>query len=159
MQRPGKLLTVISLVLAVGCSAKPDAAPPEVNVRAIEEAAHGGYVAAINSNDVDTLMAGLTDDIVYQAPGAAEVVGKATVRDWVAGYFEAYRTKWEKTSIGFTVSGDWAFERYTYKSTDTDKKTGAITTDVGKGINIFRRGSDGKWRVAIDGWSSDKAPS
>jgi ketosteroid isomerase-like protein len=52
--------------------------------------------------------------------------------------------------------GDWAFERYTYKSTDTDKKSGAVTTDTGKGINIFRRGSDGRWRVAIDGWSSDR---
>ncbi len=62
----------------------------------------------------------------------------------------------EKTSIGFTVSGDWAFERYTYKSTDTDKKSGAVTTDIGKGINIYRRGADGKWQVAIDGWSSDK---
>ena len=28
--------------------------------------------------------------------------------------------------------------------------------DVGKGINVFRRGADGKWRVAIDGRSSDK---
>jgi ketosteroid isomerase-like protein len=122
----------------------------------IERAAHGAYVDAINSNDVDRLMAVVTDDIVYQAPGGPEVVGKAAVREWVAGYMAAYRTKWEKTSLGFTVSGDWAFERYTYKSTDTDRATGAVTTDIGKGINIFRRGADGKWRVAIDGWSSDK---
>lgn len=127
------------------------------DVRAIEEAAHGGYVAAINSNDVDTLMADLTDDVVYQLPGSPEIAGKVAVRKWVSDYFGAYRTKWEKTSIGFTVSGDWAFERYTYRSTDTDRTTGAVTTDVGKGINIFRRGSDGKWRVAVDGWSSDKA--
>ena len=124
---------------------------------AAEQAAHGGYVAAINSNNVDTLMADLTDDIVYQAPGAPEVVGKAAVHDWISGYFGAFKTHWEKTSIGFTVSGDWAFERYTYKSTDTDKKTGAVSTDVGKGINIFRRSPDGKWRVAVDGWSSDKS--
>lgn len=126
------------------------------DVGAIEKAAHGGYVAAINSNDVSTLTSNLTDDIVYQAPSAPEVVGKAAVRAWIAEYFAAYRTAWEKTSIGFTVSGEWAFERYTYKSTDTDKKTGAVTTDVGKGINIYRREADGKWRVAVDGWSSDK---
>jgi ketosteroid isomerase-like protein len=101
-------------------------------------------------------MASLTDNIVYQYPGQPELIGKAAVRKWVAAYFGAYRTKWDKTSIGFTVSGDWAFERYTYRSTDTDKKTGSVTTDLGKGINIYRRGADGKWRVAIDGWSSDK---
>jgi len=104
------------------CIASAKAADSE----SIEQAAHGAYVTAINSNNVDTLLAGTS------------------------------RTHWEKTSIGFVVNGDWAFERHTYKSTDTDKKTGAVTTDTGKGINIFRRGSDGRWRVAIDGWSSDR---
>jgi len=124
----------------------------------IERAAHGGYVAAINSNDTDTLMAVLTDDIVYQSPGEPEIVGKAAVRKWVAAYFGAFRTHWEKTSIGFTVAGNSAYERYTYKSTDTDRVSGATTVDTGKGINVFRKGRDGKWRVAIDGWSSDKPP-
>lgn len=151
MKRGIQATAVGFLMLLAGCSG----APP-VDTAAIEQAAHGGYVAAINSNNVDTLMESLTDDIVYQAPGAPEVIGKKAVRNWVAGYFGDYRTKWEKTSIGFTVSGDWAFERYTYKSTDTDRKTAAVTTDVGKGINVYRRGPDGKWRVAIDGWSSDK---
>ena len=122
----------------------------------IEQAAHGAYVAAINSNDVDTLLADLTDDIVYQSPGEPEIAGKAAVRKWLADYFGAYRSHWEKTSIGFVVSGDWAFERYTYKSTDIDRKTGAVSTDTGKGINIYRRDHDGRWRVAIDGWSSDR---
>jgi ketosteroid isomerase-like protein len=124
--------------------------------QSIEQAAHGAYVTAINSNDVDTLLADLTDDVVYQSPGEAEIIGKPAVRRWLAEYFGATRTYWEKRSIAFVVNGDWAFERYTYKSTDTDRKTGAVTTDVGKGINIFRRGSDGRWRVAIDGWSSDR---
>jgi ketosteroid isomerase-like protein len=153
------MIAMASAILVAGCSGKSADAPEKVDIRAIEKAAHGDYVAAINSNDVDTLMSDLTDDIVYQAPGAPEVIGKTAVKAWVAGYFGAYRTQWQKTSIGFTVSGDWAFERYTYRSTDTDKTTGAVATDVGKGINVFRRGADGKWRVAIDGWSSDKNPS
>jgi ketosteroid isomerase-like protein len=158
MRNTSWLLAVL-LLAVVGCAKAPTVAlspPPAQDVKAIEAAAHGGYVSAINSNDVETLMGVLTDDVVYQAPGAPEVVGKAAVKAWVADYFGAYSTKWEKTSIGFTVSGDWAFERYTYKSADTDRKTGVVTTDVGKGINIYRRGPDGKWRVAIDGWSSDK---
>lgn len=144
--------------LAVSASAwSADAFPTKA--KSIEMAAHGAYVAAINSNDTETLMADLTDDIVYQAPNEREIIGKDAVRKWVAEYFAAYRTRWEKTSIGFTVIGDWAFERYTYKSKDVEKKTGAVTTDQGKGINIFRRGTDGKWRVAIDGWSSDIPPA
>jgi ketosteroid isomerase-like protein len=79
--------------------------------KSIEQAAHGAYVAAINSNNVDTLLADLTDDVVYQSPGEPEIVGKGAVRKWIAAYFGSTRTHWEKTSIGFVVSGDWAFER------------------------------------------------
>ncbi len=118
--------------------------------------AHEAYVSAINSNDIETLMATLTDDIVYQSPNEPEIVGKDAVRRWVASYFGAYQTRWDKTAVGFTAIGDWAFERYTYKSRDVEKRTGSVTTDSGKGVNIFRRGSDGKWRVAVDGWSSDR---
>jgi len=149
MQRIG-----VIAALAISLSAGSACAAP-INLKSVEATAHDAYVAAINSNDTETLMADLTDDIVYQAPGEPEIIGKDAVRKWVAGYFGAYRTKWEKTSIGFTVIGDWAFERYEYQSTDVNKKTGAVTTDKGKGINIFRRRADGKWRVAIDGWSSD----
>jgi ketosteroid isomerase-like protein len=86
-------------------------AAPKVDGKAIEAAAHGAYLAAINSNNVDKLMATVTDDIVYQSPGEPEIVGKDAVRKWAAGYVDAYSFKWEKTSLGFTVSGDWAFER------------------------------------------------
>lgn len=140
--------------LAITVSASSVRGSP-IDTTSVESAAHGAYVAAINSNDTDTLVADLTDNVVYQAPHEPEIIGKDAVRKWVASYFGAYRTLWEKTSIGLTVSGDWAFERYTYRSKDVDKKTGTVTTDRGKGINIFRRGIDGKWPVAVDGWSSD----
>jgi ketosteroid isomerase-like protein len=142
--------------LLIAASMMLGASAGAADTQSIEQAAHGAYVAAINSNNVDTLVANLADDIVYQSPGEPEIVGKAAARKWIAEYFAAAHTHWEKTSIGFVVNGDWAFERYTYKSTDTDKKSGALTTDSGKGINVFRKGSDGRWRVAIDGWSSDR---
>ena len=128
----------------------------EQDLAAIEQAAHGTFVDAINSNDTETLMAVLTDDVAFQYPGT-ELVGKDAVREWVQAYYDAYTTRWEKTSHGFTVDGDTAWERYSYKATDTDRSTGAVTTDTGKGMNVFRRGEDGKWRVALDGWSSDAA--
>jgi ketosteroid isomerase-like protein len=143
------------MFITVGCSdATPHAATEDV--AAIQEAAHDGYVEAINNNDVDGMMEVLTDDIVYQGAGDPEIIGKPAVREFIAAYLDAYETQWDKTSIGFTVNGDWAFERYTYKSTDTNRTTREVTTDVGKGVIIYQRGDDGKWRVAIDGWSSDQ---
>jgi ketosteroid isomerase-like protein len=133
MQRIAMIAATISLGAGSACAAP-------TNIKIAEAAAHGAYVAAINSNDTETLMADLTDDIVYQAPNEPEIVGKEAVRKWVAGYFDAYRTMWQKTSIGFTVNGDWAFERYVYKSTDVDKKTGAVTTDKAR-VSTFSDGA------------------
>ena len=103
-------------------------------------------------------MADLTGDVVYQSPNEPDVVGKAAVRQWASDYIGAYRFHWDTTSIGFMVSGDWAFEHYAYKVTNTDKKTGAVSADDGKGVNIFHHDADGKWRVAIDSWNSNLPP-
>ena len=153
-------LTATFAILALAACSAPEAQEPvaEQDIAAIEHEAHGAFVDAINSNDTKAVMEVLTDDVVFQYPGAPELVGKEAVRPWIQGYYDAFDTEWEKTSHGFTVDGDTAYQRYTYRVTDTAKDGGAVTTDVGKGVTVFRRGDDGKWRVAIDGWSSDTAP-
>ena len=118
--------------------------------------AHDAYLAAINANDLDALMAAVTDDIVLIAPNAPAMAGKDVVGGWVAGYFDAVETAWEKTSLELVVSGDWAFERYAYTATDTPHGGGAAYTDSGNGINIYRKGDDGVWRVARDAWATDR---
>jgi hypothetical protein len=55
-------IAVIAAV-AVSLGAWSARAAP-TNIKSVEAAAHGAYVAAINSNDTETLMTDLTDDIV-----------------------------------------------------------------------------------------------
>ena len=80
----------------------------------------------------------------------------AEVEPWVSGYFEAVETSWEKTSLEIVVAGDWAFERYAYKATDTPHGGGEPLIDTGNGINIYRVGDDGVWRVARDAWATNQ---
>lgn len=117
--------------------------------------AHQAFVSAINTNDIDELFEVLTDDVVVMAPNEPRLVGKEAVRPWVEGYFAAYKTHWDKTTLEFVVRGDWAFEQYAYASTDTPRDGGPVVRDTGKGLAIFHRGTDGKWRVARDAWNSD----
>jgi ketosteroid isomerase-like protein len=83
------------------------------------------------------------------------LVGKAAVRPWGEEYLKAFNIHWEKASLEFVVAGDWAFERYSYKSADTPKGGGATVHDSGKGLNIYHHDSDSKWRVARDAWNTD----
>ena len=117
--------------------------------------AHDAYVTAINSNNLDTLLAVLTEDVVFLAPQEPVMVGKAAVRPWLEAYLKAFKTHWDKPVQEFVVNGEWAFERYSYKSTDTPAGGGAVVEDTGWGLVIYHRDPDGKWRVARDAWGTD----
>lgn len=144
---------VATLALASIVAAGPALA--ETPMEAAQKA-HEAYLAAINANDLDMFLATVTDDIVFIAPNAPAMEGKGVVGPWVGGYFEAVETAWEKTTVEFVVSGDWAFERYRYQVTDTPRGGGEAYQDTGNGINIYRRGDDGVWRVARDAWATDQ---
>jgi ketosteroid isomerase-like protein len=116
---------------------------------------HEAYTTAINSNNLDSLAGMFTEDVVFLAAHSPPIVGRPAVLEWGKGYLQAFTTHWDKTLQEFKVAGDWAFERYTYKSTDTPKAGGAPVEDTGWGLVIYHHDSDGKWRVARDAFATD----
>ena len=157
-----------SIVLVIaGCSGSKDAASTAAasavsDTAARNEAAHKAhenYVRVINSNNVDSLASMMTDDVVFLAANSAPVIGKAAVREWATGYVNAYHTHWDKPVQEFVISGDYAYERYNYKSTDTPVKGGTPVTDTGWGLVIYHRDPDGVWRVARDAFGPDHVPA
>lgn len=144
------LSLVVPAFVAACASHGPNAGPDTAAHKA-----HDAYVTAINSNNIDAILDMLTEDVVFMPPNEPSLVGKAAVRPWGEGYLKAFTIHWDKTSLEFVVAGDWAYERYAYKSSDTPRDGSAPVTDTGKGINIYRRGADGKWRIARDAWNSD----
>jgi Ketosteroid isomerase homolog len=112
-------------------------------------------VRVINSNDLDSLMSMMTDDVVFLAADAKPIIGKPAVRAWANDYEKAFRTHWDKPVQEFTVSGDYAIERYNYTSTDTPVAGGKPVVDTGWGLVIYHREPDGVWRVARDAFGPD----
>jgi ketosteroid isomerase-like protein len=157
--RPASILIA---VLVAGCQAPApssnSSAPPALDAMQATEAAsraHESYVRAINSNNLDTLLSVLTDDVVFMAPNEPVYVGKEALKPWLEGYLRAYRTRWDKPVQEFVVTGDWAFERYSYHSTDTPLGGGKAVEDTGWGLLIYHHDADGRWRVARDAWGQD----
>jgi ketosteroid isomerase-like protein len=153
---PG-IVALVMLCSACGTPAR-EAATTAADTAAIDVAAHqahDAYVTAINSNNLETLLAVLTEDVVFLSAHEPAMVGKAAVRPWLEGYLEAFTTHWDKPVQEFVVTGDWAFERYTYKSADTPLAGGAVVEDTGWGLVIYHRDADGTWRVARDAWGPD----
>ena len=151
---------LIVVLFSVGCTAQaPERGSTAVDGTIGSESsahqAHEAYVTAINSNNLDTLLGVLTDDVVFLSAHEPPMVGKAAVRPWLEAYLKAYKTHWDKPVQEFVVNGDWAFERYSYTSNDTPIGGGDVVTDTGWGLVLYHHDADGKWRVARDAWGPD----
>lgn len=142
--------------LSFGCSNSTQKSEADHSAsEASAHLAHDAYVQAINSNNLDSLLEMLTDDIVFMYPNESPLVGKDEVKPWVEGYLEAFKTNWDKPVLEFVVNGDWAFERYSYAATDSSLEDGSVYEETGWGLAIYHRDADGKWRVARDAWGPD----
>lgn len=160
--RPVVLAFLSGLLTACQPTTPEASGTPHADTAAPEAAAHRAhenYVRAINSNNIDQLASMFTDDVVFLAAGAKPIVGKAAVRAWADDYYRAFRTHWDKPVREFVISGDYAFERYDYTSTDTPLGGGKPVTDTGWGFVVYHRESDGVWRVARDAFGPDHAPA
>lgn len=146
--------SALAAALLGGCASQRRTAPNAGDDESAHRA-HEAYVAAINSNDLDTFLDMLTDDAVFMAPNSPRRVGKQAIREWAEPYLDAYHIHWDKTSLEFIITGDYAIEQYAYAEDDTPKAGGPQLQDTGKGLNIYRRCDDGVWRVARDAWNSD----
>lgn len=156
---PILILTLLVSGCGFGSRGKKD---DPVATRAAVRQAHAAYVSAINANTVELWLGSLSEDVVYFVPNRRAVVGKPAIGEWVGRYLQEVTTRWTKPVDDFTVSGDWAFGRYTYTASDSviirDPETegGGTANDSGWGFVVYHRDADGVWRVARDGWGSDR---
>ena len=160
------LSSIVAVLAACAAPASPPAAGGATATAADAAArdaaahqAHANYVRVINSNNIDSLASMLTEDVIFLAANDKPVVGKAAVRAWVDAYYKAFHTTWDKPVQEFEVSGDYAFERYSYTSTDTPAGGGAPVVDTGWGLVVYHRDADGVWRVARDAFGPDHPPA
>ncbi|MEZ6241618.1 MAG: DUF4440 domain-containing protein [Phycisphaerales bacterium] len=120
------------------------------------QAAQHAYKDAINANDLEAILAVMTEDVVFMPPNGPRVVGKAAVREWAAPYMQAYTIHWDNTQLEFLMIGDgYALEQSSYVEHDVANDGSGTLDDTGKGVILYKRGGDAVWRVALDIWCSD----
>ena len=96
-----------------------------------------------------------TDDAVFMPPHSQSAVGKAAVRQAYDAVFKAITLN-VKFAIAELVgmSADWAFVRTNSAGTTRINATGAMSPEGNQELFIFRKGADGKWRIARYSFSS-----
>ena len=97
----------------------------------------------------------MAEDGVMFPPDHAPVVGRTAIREYMAGAFATpgFSVQWVTGETRVAASGDlaYSFERSTYTIPDSG---GTARTVHAKGVTVWRREADGRWRCVADIWNS-----
>jgi uncharacterized protein (TIGR02246 family) len=107
------------------------------------------YEAALNASDTQAVMPLYAEDGVFMAPNNQSAIGKAAVRQAYDAVFKAITLKVKFTIAEVVVMApQWAFVRTNSAGTQKINATGAIGAEGNQELFVFRKGDDGKWRIA-----------
>lgn len=166
-QRKTKLLlaaVVSALLAALACGPQTPAPDPAAEkVSADEEKAaideiRAKYIAAENAGDAAALAELYTENGVYMPANAPAAEGRSAIQSSYEGMFKQYKAQADATPVSVVeITGDWAFERGTFKTTLTPVDGGDPVEDAGKYVVVTRKTGDG-WKVHYLIWNSDNPP-
>lgn len=142
------LLLVALAVIA--CQPRPDL---EAERRAIL-AADQAWLAAAQTDNVDSILSFWTEDARVIAPGQPPFIGRPAIRQMLveAAALPGFSVSWHTTDVVVAPSGDIAYSFGTNVFT-VPGAAGRVDTLHGQGVVLWRKGQDGRWRSAVDTWN------
>lgn len=99
----------------------------------------------------DRLRRLLGDGVVFVPPGQPRVVGRDAVARWVEEALEGLEIRDVYVSEAFHLAGDWALE--TWSIDRRLRRDGAARRVRLKGVHLYRRDDEDRWRLAHRIWN------
>ena len=145
---------VMAMLVCVACSRETQQKPSTTSrgsatdVDAIRQI-YPAFVAAKLARDVERELSFVTDDAVYTPPGIPDVVGKAALRAWWTSREAADSLELFELDPGeIAIAGDLAYSRGTSTSRFRNRRTGQVSNQVVRHLDILRRQPDGHWLIS-----------
>ena len=145
---------VILVLTCVACCRETQQRPPTNSAgSALDEDAirrmYSAFVASKLAREVERELSFVTDDAVYTPPGIPDVVGKAALRAWWTSREAADSLELFELDPGeIAIAGDLAYSRGTSTSRFRNRRTGQISNQVVRHLDILRRQPDGHWLIS-----------
>ena len=160
-RHPAFLLLCLAAVPLASCTAdeKPTPVVSEDGDTAIIRSLVEQSVTALNTADVETLLALHTDDAVVLKPHQPPEIGKQVMRSSLEALFEQFEVDEIREISEVQVAGEWAFVWGTYRNKLTPRSGGEPSMETGKYIEVLRKPAAGGWEFARTIWNtSDPQP-
>ena len=147
---------VPAVLFAVACQpAQAPAGLAESDKAAIEQATQDAQ-ARFNAEPVDFRAHAhsyYAPDAVFMPPNMVAIQGAANIGNWMATYPSVRNTRF--TIVDVNGSGDVAYVHATYEMDVTPPGMTVAMHDKGKYLEIWKKQSDGSWKVVRAIFNSD----
>lgn len=152
--------TLAAALYLLGCAGAPAPRTPTAggDMDAVA-AVRAEFQAAENAGDIARVRATFAEDIVMLAPNAPAAIGRDSATARLQATFNAGRLQIAYESQETVVTGDWAFDRGTYRFTMTPRGGSEPSRQVGKYLWIYRRDAAGQWKLSRIAWNSSERPA
>jgi uncharacterized protein (TIGR02246 family) len=150
------ILVAVSAALALcACEAKAPPAKPPVDTAKIVDAIKTDEVHWNNdwkSGDAALLAGHYAATATVMVPGAAPMVGVAAIKAGLQEVLEdkGFTLTFSSDKVDVAASGDLAAAHGVYTQTATDPATGAVVTQKGAYVTIYKPQADGAWKAVWD---------
>lgn len=140
------------LAVSAGAILAQDKVQEEKRIRAADAA----WLNAYAEKNVEKAAAALDEHGSMLPPNAPIASGKDAVREIIAGAFTitGYNLVWHIDKIGIASSGDLGYTSGPYEFSWKDS-SGKTIFDKGKSLTIWKKQTDGSWKVLYDMFNSD----
>jgi ketosteroid isomerase-like protein len=113
------------------------------------------FVDAFHSEDIPTMSGFVTDNHLIMAPNQPERVGLEAAKEFWETGFSMAKTNMEFSPQELNIAGDIAIDRFNWNQ-HIEMYDGADTIDdEGNCIWIWRRDSEGDWKLESAIWNSN----
>ncbi len=151
------LLLPASGLLGCGSRSAPQTDTGAADVAALREL-HDQMTRGQNAGDAGVYERTSASDVLVLPPDGSLIAGRQAHVKFGQEFFNAFTNLFDNKSDEIVVSGDWGFDRGTYRYTETPRAGGATVIREGNYLWLARREPDGMWRYARIIWNTRQPP-
>lgn len=145
-------LLALTCTLAPGCSTPRQSTGDEAAIRA----ANQRYIELHPTADVAKLIEVYDAEAMLLPPGESPIVGIDAIRKYWTSFFDGWTVERATSELDeIIVSGNLAFGHGRYVETMRRKVGGPAVVERGKFSGLWRKGTDGRWRIFRDMYNAD----
>ncbi len=150
------ILVALLSLLNVGCNSDSKSVPTsrDVDVEAIRQA-DLAWSAAQAADGLDGAMSFYVDDAILLPPSSPMAIGKAAIREASAAIDSpGFSVSWKPMKVEVAQSGELGYAIGNLEGNYVDSE-GNLVPVKGKYVEIWKKQTDGSWKVAVDMFSTD----